>query len=32
VGVCGGAEMLDGKIALVLDLPELIESALELKN
>ncbi|HEX3084230.1 MAG TPA: Hpt domain-containing protein [Pyrinomonadaceae bacterium] len=32
VGICGGAEMLDGTVALVLDLPELIESALELKN
>jgi two-component system chemotaxis sensor kinase CheA len=31
-GVCGAAEMFDGTVALVLDLPELIESALELKT
>jgi len=31
LGVCGAAEMFDGTVALVLDLPELIESALELK-
>ena len=29
VGVCGAAEMFDGSVALVLDLPELIESGLE---
>jgi hypothetical protein len=27
VGVCGAAEMLDGTVALVLDLPQLIENA-----
>jgi two-component system, chemotaxis family, sensor kinase CheA len=31
VGVCGAAEMFDGTVALVLDLPELIESRLEPK-
>ena len=31
VGVCGAAELFDGSVALVLDLPELIEIALELK-
>ena len=31
VGVCGAAEMFDGSVALVLDLPELIESGLEQK-
>jgi two-component system chemotaxis sensor kinase CheA len=31
LGVCGAAEMFDGTVALVLDLPELIEGALELK-
>jgi two-component system chemotaxis sensor kinase CheA len=31
VGVCGAAEMLDGTVALVLDLPQLIENALEPK-
>jgi two-component system chemotaxis sensor kinase CheA len=30
-GVCGAAEMLDGTVALVLDLPQLIENALEPK-
>ena len=29
VGVCGAAELFDGSVALVLDLPELIESGLE---
>jgi two-component system chemotaxis sensor kinase CheA len=29
MGVCGAAEMLDGRVALVLDLAELIENALE---
>jgi two-component system, chemotaxis family, sensor kinase CheA len=31
VGVCGAAEMFDGTVALVLDLPELIETRLEPK-
>ena len=31
VGVCGAAEMFDGSVALVLDLPDLIESELESK-
>lgn len=31
IGVCGAAELFDGTVALVLDLPELIESALEQK-
>jgi two-component system chemotaxis sensor kinase CheA len=30
LGVCGAAEMFDGTVALVLDLPELIENALEI--
>jgi len=30
-GVCGAAEMFDGSVALVLDLPQLIENALEPK-
>ena len=29
VGICGAAEMFDGDVALVLDLPELIKRALE---
>ena len=32
LGVCGAAEMSDGTVVLVLDLPELIESALELNT
>ena len=31
VGVCGAAEMFDGSVALVLDMPDLIESELESK-